>query len=348
MSKTNETVYLVAEEVGQTPDEAYAKVVHELSRALRAQSPVIVHLTPPRLPVGSVRRGARRMRAIANRGLWSAIRRARPRTVIYLSRSSTTVAGLLRSRILGWMGRGAPTVMLGLQPRALDGKGRLLARLLWPDLLLLTTAAEVDEARRLGARADLIATGVDLDRFRAPAEGEKASLRRKWEVPEDARVVLHVGHLTSGRNLEALVPLASEPRIQVVFVASSQSDPESESLQKMLEDAGVRVIRGYVPNVDEIYRLADCYVFPTSSPDHAIAMPLSVLEAMATGLPVVATRFGALGERFDDVAGVALVDKPSDIPHALRRVMAGPTETRRVAEAFSWEAVAARVAAARG
>ena len=345
---TSETVYLVAEEVGQTPDEAYAKVVHELSQALRARSSVIVHLTPPRPEAGTARRGAGRMRAIANRQLWSAIRRARPGAVVYLSRSSTTLAGLARSRILGWMGWRARTVMIGLQPRPITGNGRLLARLLWPDLLLVTTSAEADQARRLGARADVIATGVDLDRFRPPREGEKSSLRRKWGIDPDARVLLHVGHLTSGRNLEDLAPLAGEPRTRLIVVASSQRDPESDSLQKMLEDAGATVIRGYTPEVDEIYRLADCYVFPTRSPDHAIAMPLSVLEAMATGLPVVTTRFGALGERFADVPGMELVDDRGQISGAIQRVMSGPKETRSAAGAFTWDSVAARVAAACG
>ncbi len=346
------SIYLVAEEIGSAPDEAYAKLVDELSRALRSRSSLQVHLTRPG-PSGATAaqgatRGVSRMRAIASRALWRDIRRAHPETVVYVSRSSTTLAGLVRSRILQSMARRASMVMIGLQPRALGRGASVVARALWPDLLLVTTQKEAQRARSLGAHVDLIATGVDLDRYRPAREGEKATLRRQWGLPEAARVVLHVGHLTSGRNLESLVPLARRPGTHVVMVASSQWDPESPGLQRMLEGAGVSVFRGYLPHVEEVYRLADCYVFPTCSTDHAIAMPLSVLEAMATGLPVVATRFGALAERFSAAEGVILVDDPAGLADAVDRALDRPFDTRALAGGFTWDAVADRVAAARG
>ena len=346
------SIYLVAEEVGAAPDEAYAKLVHELSRALRVRSSLRVHLTraqePGAMAARPAARGLSRMRAIVSKALWDDIRRVRPETLVYVSRSSTTLAALIRSRILQSMARRASMVMIGLQPRALGRVAAMVARPLWPDLLLVTTDEEAQRARALGARVDLIATGVDLSSFRPPDKGEKEALRSRWGLPSTARVVLHVGHLTSGRNLESLVPLAAQAGTRVVMVASSQWDAESPGLERMLEDAGVTVFRGYIPDVDEVYRLADCYVFPTRSTDHAIAMPLSVLEAMATGLPVVATRFGALAERFAAAEGVFLVDDPAQIAGAVDRAVGLPSDTRALAGAFTWDAVAARVAAASG
>ena len=282
------------------------------------------------------------MIAIANRALWSDLRRIRPETLIYLSRSSATLAALMRSKLLRWMSGGSRVVMIGLQPRGLGGRSALMARFLWPDLLLVSTEGEAQRARRLGARADLLITGVDLDRFVPAAPGEKVALRRKWELPADAPTVLHVGHLTSGRNVEALIPLAALG-MTVVMVASSQQDPESSDLEMRLVAAGITVLRGFLP-IEEIYRLADCYVFPTLSPDYAIALPLSVLEAMATGLPVVATRFGALAERFGQAEGVVLVDEPRLIADAVVSVLAGHPDTRQHALAYSWDAVAQTVA----
>ena len=340
-------VFLVAEEIGDVPDEAYAKVVMELSRALQSRSSVAVHLTPTlkmkRSSRSSARRRVRRMRAIASRKLWSEIRRARPQTLVYVSRSSATLAALVRSKLLRLMAGRARIVMIGLQPRVLGGRGRFLARFLWPDLLLVSTEAEVGRARALGARASRMVTGVDLARFRPSLDGEKHALRRKWGVPPDARVVLHVGHLTSGRNIEALIPIAAEPGFTVVMVASSQQDKESEGLEQELRANGVIVIRGFLPDIDEIYRLADCYAFPTISSDHAIAMPLSILEAMATGLPIASMRFGVLQERFAEVEGIVLVDDQRALKAAVLRLVHAPTRTRQLAQAYSWDAVAQHV-----
>ena len=235
--------------------------------------------------------------------------------------------------------------MIALQPRSQSWYSRLLSRMLWPDLVLVSTNAEVRGVEALGARAARMITGVDLERFRPPLAGEKDALREKWGIPTGNRVVLHVGHLTGGRNLEALLPLASRPGITVVVVASSHLDRESKRLEQTLRYAGVMLIHGYLAHVDEIYRLADCYIFPTMSTDYAIAMPLSVLEAMASDLPVAAMRFGALPERFGDVDGVVLVDRSDDLIGAVMTLMAGRPSTRKAAEVYSWAAVADQVAA---
>jgi glycosyltransferase involved in cell wall biosynthesis len=345
------TVYLVAEEIGEVPDEAYAKVVFELGRALRTQTSVITHLTPVvepdganHRPQGAVR-GFMRMRAVVDRKLWAEIRRTRPETLVYVSRSSATLAALVRSKLLMWMAGRGRVVMIALQPRALSRFASLLARPLWPDLLLVSTDAEVRQARALGATADRLVTGVDLDRFRPPIAGEKEALRRKWGLPLDTTLILHVGHLTNGRNLEALLPLAREAGLTVVMVASSQQHAESSHLQHLLQTRGVIVIRGFLPDIDEIYRLADCYVFPTTSADHAIAMPLSVLEAMASDLPVASMRFGALEERFCGAEGLVLVDDAEDLNAAVRQLLCDRPGTRHLAQVYSWDAVAAHVTA---
>jgi glycosyltransferase involved in cell wall biosynthesis len=345
-------VFLVAEEVGDAPDEGYVKVVLELTRALGKKATVIRHMTPERpraapdsAPSSRMRTGLRRMRALLNKRLRAALAETRPETVVYVSRSSISLTALMRSRLLKWMGRQARVVMIALQPRSQSWYSRLASRMLWPDLVLVSTNEEVRGVEALGARAARMMTGVDIERFRPPNPGEKEALRKKWGIPTDTRVVLHVGHLTGGRNLEALLPLASQAGITVVVVASSHRDRESQRLEQTLRDAGVVLIHGYLAQVDEVYRLADCYIFPTISTDYAIAMPLSVLEAMASDLPVAATRFGALPERFGAVDGVVLVHSSDQLSGAVADLMARRPSTRKASETYSWAAVADQVAA---
>jgi glycosyltransferase involved in cell wall biosynthesis len=339
------TVFLVAEEVGETPDEGYAKVVAELGRAMGSHATVITHLTRDGGGNSRIRVGLRRMRAVANRRLRRDLLQARPSTVVYMSRSSVTLSALVRSRLLKWMAGGSRVVMIALQPRSLRWPVRLASRLLWPDLLLVSTDAERRGAEGLGARVDRIVTGVDLERFRPAGLDEKASLRRKWGIPVDTRVVLHVGHLTDGRNLEALLPLAAQPGLTVVVVASSQRHSASGRLEQSLRASGVVLIQGFIADIDEVYRLADCYVFPTISTDFAIAMPLSILEAIASDLPVAAMRFGALPEQFGDTDGVLLVEDASELVDGVLDLLRDRPSTRRLSERYSWAAVADQVVA---
>lgn len=345
------TVFLIAEELGGAPDEGYAKIVHELGNALKRHVSVVTYVTeePRADPSGAARSRARssanRMMALLNRRLRADMKKARPETVVYMSRSSITVTALVRSRVLKWLGGDARLVMIGLQPRRLARASRLLSRLLWPDLLLVSTDAELLDTRRLGATSERMVTGVDLVRFRPVQPGEKRALRSKFGIPEDAQVLLHVGHMTEGRNLEALFPLAAQPGTTVVVVASSQRTAQSDSLEAELRAHGIVLLQGYLPDIDEIYRLADCYVFPTASTDYAIALPLSVLEAMASDLPVAALRFGALPERFGDAEGVVLVNSAGELVDAVAKLLSESPSTRRLSEGYSWDSMAVQVAA---
>lgn len=344
------TVFLVAEELDGATDEGYAKVVHELGSALKRHASVVTYVTgqtrssPPGATGRRGRLRADRTMALFNRRLRSELRKARPETVVYMSRSSITLTALVRSRLLKSLGGHARLVMIGLQPRRLGPIWRLLTPLLWPDLLLVSTEAELLDARRLGATAERMVTGVDLVRFRPAQPGEKRDLRRKFGIPEDARVLLHVGHMTEGRNLEALFPLAAQPGTTVVVVASRQRTAESAGLEAQLRAHGIVLLQGYLPDIDEVYRLADCYVFPTVSTDYAIAMPLSVLEAIASDLPVAALRFGALPERFGDAQGVVLANSAAELVEAVAKLLSQATSTRRLSEGFSWDAMAVQVA----
>jgi glycosyltransferase involved in cell wall biosynthesis len=235
---------------------------------------------------------------------------------------------------------GAPVALIGLQEFRVRS-GRLL-RLLGPDLLLVPTAEDCDRARHAGVNAARVASGVDLERFRPAAADERTALRRRWGLPGDATVMLHVGHLKDGRNLGLLAPLVAAGAT-VVLVVSGRRGPESERLKAELTAAGVVVVEGYQPRIEELYRLADCYVFPTASNDSAVAMPLSVLEALASDLPVVSMRFGALAERLGEGPGLELVDDPQRIPERALALAGAPVTTRALAEPFSWNAIMERL-----
>ena len=342
-------IYLLAEEVAASPEEGYDRVVVELDRALRRQVDVSLYIARPRTIQNSrLSPALRRLRIYRLRALLqvasSARRGGEDLQIIYASRSSMTLAALIRVTLLRLLS-GRQVTLLALQPwpsrRAL---GRL-ARLMAPDRLLVLTAEQAERAWRLGIPAAVFPTGVDADRFRPASATERRQLRRKWEIDESARVVLHVGHLSGGRNLEALIPLTRLPQTVVLVVCSSQRDGESERIRRALEAAGVLVLASYMPHIEELYRLADCYVFPTLSSGHAIGFPLSILEAMACDLPVATTRFGAIPDYLAAAPAVRLVDDPAQLPSAVEDLLGTAASARPLAAEFSWDRAAAAILA---
>jgi glycosyltransferase involved in cell wall biosynthesis len=217
----------------------------------------------------------------------------------------------------------------------------MLLRSLWPDVLLVGLEAECTRARASGANAYCISGGVDLERYRPAQVGETRRLREYWGLPIDGPIALHVGHLTAGRRVESLLPIVQAAGVKVLTIGSGLRT--DAALVSKLKKAGVIVLEGYIPKIDELYRTADCYVFTPTSTDNAVAMPLSVLEALASGLPVVSTRFGALPERLGDSPSVRLVDSEDELSCAVAEVLSKRTEARTAVKEYSWDAVAQRV-----
>lgn len=324
-------IAVVGEDVDGPPDEAYVSFTRHIAEALARRTQV-------------VELGLPRQRAGAASALVRVARRARASgagTLIYVSRSSLTLPALLRARVLRLAEPSLAQVFIGLQPRRIDGLKPSLARRLWPDLLLVGTTGERDRLRRLGARAELVAGAVDLDCFRPAVDtAERWRLRERWGLPQEVNLVLHVGHATPGRNLEALTALTALANLRVLTVLSSRDNAATAPTVEILRMRGAIIRQGYLEHVEELYRASDCYVLPTPSTDHVIAFPLSVLEALASDLPVVTSPVGALPERFAGEPGVRFFTANTDLPRAVHGQLASRPPTRHLALPFTWQAQA--------
>jgi glycosyltransferase involved in cell wall biosynthesis len=279
---------------------------------------------------------------LISRKLAGELWRHRPHAIVYVY--PVTTAALLRGRLMKLCGRGAPTVMIALATHPMEGIGGVLRRFLWPDLVLVTSEAERRALAAMGAAVATLPPGVDVDRFRPAADlAEKQRIRREWGLPQDRAIVLHVGHLVEARNLGVLAELAAMAQVTPVVLVSHVRDPESDRLRATLQRAGVVVLEGYRPRVEELYRTADCYVFPSRSWGGGIDLPLSVLEALASGLPVICTPFGALPERFGAADGVRFASSDPDFVKAVEDMLRQRPPTRHLVDSYSWEAVADRL-----
>ena len=137
--------------------------------------------------------------------------------------------------------------------------------------------------------------GVDTKRFDKASDNQKLKLKEKYGFDKNRPVVLHVGHLNSGRNVQKL--LSIDKKYQRVLVCSTLTKDEQDlKLKEKLIKDDVRIVESYIENIEEIYQLSDVYFFPTKDVGRCIDIPLSCMEAAACSIPVVATTYGELNE----------------------------------------------------
>jgi glycosyltransferase involved in cell wall biosynthesis len=161
----------------------------------------------------------------------------------------------------------------------------------------------------IDGRIKVIPHGVDLERFRPPRSAEeKAVLRSRLGLPEDARVLLFVGAIIPRKGvdhlLEAWCRLASDHEdLHLVLVGPrlDRSSPEHADFRRRLDEladaSGARDRLHFTGAVDDVERYmsaADIFVFPSRRE----GSPNAVAEAMASGLPVVVCPFSGLTPEF--------------------------------------------------
>jgi len=140
------------------------------------------------------------------------------------------------------------------------------------------------------ARLHYIANGIQVERF-----GERdgaAELRATLGIPRDAFVVGAVGHLRPEKNFARLFDAAARAarevdlRVLVLGDGPERADLERRAATPAL--AGRVVFVGYQPDPREHYRAMDAFALTSETEQ----MPIALLEAMASALPVVATDVG--------------------------------------------------------
>lgn len=137
-------------------------------------------------------------------------------------------------------------------------------------------------------------TGVDTAKFCPINKTDKERLRNKYKIDNNKHVILHVGHIRPGRNLEKLITLNSA--YQILIVISSVTNPVDEIKEKLLSCNNIQIIDSYISNIEELYQLSDIYLFPVLQENFCIDVPLSVLEAASCNIRVITTRYEELAE----------------------------------------------------
>lgn len=177
----------------------------------------------------------------------------------------------------------------------------------------------------------LIPNGVPVDALRRRAQDGPD--RRALGIPPEAKLIVHVARFTPQKRQELTLEATARLREELgdVRVLFAGSGPELERVRAAARGADWALFLGRQDNIPALLAMADLAVLPSS----AEAMPMSVLEAIAVGTPLVATAVGDVPRVLEQTgAGLVVpVDDVAALVRACRDVLADPALRRELAAA---------------
>ena len=149
-------------------------------------------------------------------------------------------------------------------------------------------------------RITLIPNAIDLRRF-TPGSTTKAEARQKLGVKPGVPVLAGVGRLNPQKNFALFLEVAARlaQRFPDLHFLLAGDGPEEKMLRAKASALGIAdrvVFSGYVADSRLVYLAADVLLMPSRFE----GLPMTLLEAMAMGLPVVASRLDGIAEVIDD------------------------------------------------
>ncbi len=149
-------------------------------------------------------------------------------------------------------------------------------------------------------------------------DGEK-DIREKYGIPEDYCIAVSVGELSERKNHITIIEAMAEARdLKIVYLICGDGE-QKDAIRRKASELGLEkqvILTGYVDSVPALLHQCDVFVFPSTRE----GLPVALMEAMAVGLPVIASDIRGNRDLIKQGRGGCLVKgfHPSDYARRLR------------------------------
>lgn len=255
--------------------------------------------------------------------------------ILYIPFSSNTLASVIRSIILSVFSRRKVYTLFALC-HPMNKLSKLFLKMSKTTVIALSKKSYDFYKNIVGDKVVYLKTGVDTNRFCEVQSEKKIELRKKYGFNENEKIILHIGHINKGRNVKVLNDISKDKK--VILVVSSAFHQDEEIRSQLEKNENILIIDEYISSVEEIYQLADVYLFPVQSDESCIDVPLSVLEAASCGIPVVATKYGELKE-LQGQKGFYFLDsvEPDKLNIAIEKAIKENVSPRKSILQYDWD-----------
>lgn len=180
---------------------------------------------------------------------------------------------------------------------------------------------------------------------------DEESLKEKFNLSADLPIVLFIGNHTANKGIDTVMEIASKLSHPATFVIGgkllSANEPQQWQERFPKGDRIEVIFTDYLTVAEQraLYRLANILLFPSL----ADTLPLTILEAMATGLPVIAYDVGGISYQLQDGCGSLItIGDFTGFLNAVEQLISNPELRTKIAKKaklrqeaiFSWERTA--------
>ncbi|GAX36702.1 glycosyltransferase family 4 protein [Nodularia sp. NIES-3585] len=197
----------------------------------------------------------------------------------------------------------------------------------------------------------LVPNGINPFFLTPPLKEECTAVLEKFSIPEEKPILLFIGNHTGNKGLDTVIRVASclsQPATVLIGGKLLSREEPFQWQQKIPRSNNVDVIFTDFLTLTEqrvLYNLSTILLFPSL----ADTLPLTILEAMAMGLPVIAYDTGGISYQLDNNSGIVVKQKDFEQFYAAIELLLNNDQLReqitinakqRRAELFSWEIAA--------
>lgn len=175
--------------------------------------------------------------------------------------------------------------------------------------------------KKLSMNYKYVCNGVDLDNYTKALKNEKNELRGKLLLPSNAFIFVYSGQMIERKNQQFLLDVFSKTfKIEDTVLLLLGDGVEYEKLVAKYRNISNIIFKGNVINVNEYLKASDVYVSTSKSE----GMPNGVLEAMATGLPVILSDIEQHREIFDSdnrIGYLYIQNNEGDLSQKMKKII---------------------------
>ncbi len=161
----------------------------------------------------------------------------------------------------------------------------------------------------------VVRNGIDENKFNYKLSNkEKEEIRKKYNISKDDKIIIYAGRIVDGKGIIELLKALQKVKYKdykLLLVGSSLNDIKEKTNFELKVENEIKKLKDKVRStgfikydeIPKIYKISDLAIFPSIMPDSA---PLTVIEAMTCGLPIITTNSGGIPEYANDKCAVIL------------------------------------------
>lgn len=186
---------------------------------------------------------------------------------------------------------------------------KLLSR--YTDTIITINKEDYERAKTFYAKRVEYIPGVGLDLKKFNRKVDKKEKRKELGIKEDDFLILSVGELNKNKNHEIVIrAIAKSNNINIKYIICGVGSLK-EYLENLIKKLGLEnqvQLLGYRKDIVELNKISDLFVFPSKRE----GLPVSVMEAMASGLPVIASNIRGNRDLIDNKKGGYLFESNNE------------------------------------